>query len=240
MEAGSLASIALDFVDDIASAPDEPTVRDLLLRHCARLGFEFVIVCDLPLPGQSFAVQSCNWPQALLERYCDRLHVNDPIARHAGSRIEPFVWSEVSWDRSSGSPEQRVIDEAAAFGLHDGFVVPVVGVEGEQSCLSLAGRRACLTESDRRALHLMCLYSHYEIRRRHEPEAALPIPALSETVRDCLCYALMGHEAHAIAGRTRLSAEEIRSACREAASALRVAGTREAAVRAAVLGAICP
>ncbi|MCL4768399.1 MAG: autoinducer binding domain-containing protein [Hyphomicrobiaceae bacterium] len=240
MASDPLADFALDFVDEVTASRDEPSIRDLLLRHCARLGFEFVIVCDLPLPGQTFAVQSCNWPQPLLDRYRERLHAHDPIARHAGRSIEPFVWSEVHWDRSRNSPEQRVIDEAAEFRLDDGFVVPIVGVEGEQSCLSLAGRRSRLQDGDRRALHLMCLYAHHAIRRRRKPDSALAEVALTGAERDCLCYAFMGHEADSIARLTAFNSDEVRRACRRAAFVLGIAGSAEASVRAAVLGEIRP
>lgn len=167
MMSPSLGSIALDFVEEVTSARDDAAVSELLLGHCRKLGFEYLIICDLPMPGQSFKVQLCNWPPLLYARYSEHLYAHDPIARHAARHTEPFVWSDVHWDRSRNSPEQRVIDEVAEFGIEDGFVLPVVGINGEQSCLGLAGRRIKLCERDRGALHLMCLYVHHVVRRRH-------------------------------------------------------------------------
>jgi len=241
MMSGMLANIALDFVDEVLTAGDEATVRELLLDHCRVLGFEHLIICDLPIPGQDFQVQHCNWPKLLYARYRERMQAHDPIARHAGWSTEPFVWAEVDWDHNKSSPEQRVLDEAAEFGLEDGFVVPVVGVNGDQSCLALAGRRTTLEESDRRALHLMCLYAHHVVRRRHQKRGASDDRLrLTEVQRACLSYAFIGHDADAIAGRISLSADEVRRSCRDAARELHVAGPAEAAVRAAVLGEIHP
>lgn len=242
MNSAPLARIALDFVDEVTSVAGVTTAQDLLLEHTRGLGFDHLIVCDLPVPGQSFEAHLCNWPAAFFQHFCRSLVNHAPIMKHASRTTEPFVWSEVQWDRSRGSPEQRVMDEAAAAGLEDGFVVPVVGVKGDQSCLGLSGRPATLEDPDKRALHLMCLYAHHAARKRRTARARGESGnhSLSALQRDCLQYAFMGHNADAISERLPLSAGEVRSLSRRAANALGVFHPLEAAVRAAVLGEIRP
>jgi LuxR family quorum sensing-dependent transcriptional regulator len=241
MEPAEMARVALEFVDQVAGLDDETAVRDLLLRHSRALGFDNLIVAELAQPGEPLEVHLCTWPQGFFDLYRSQLYRDDPLARHARATTEPFVWSDAAWDRSRGSPEQRVMDEAAAFGLEDGFVVPVIGVDGDQSVVGLAGRRGALEDHERRALHLMCVYAHHTIRHRRMVGARPASPvALSPVQQDCLAHLFMGRGAGAIGSRLGLPAAGVRRACRDAARILRVTNPVEAAVKAALLGEIHP
>jgi len=242
MSSQSLARIALDFIDETITARDAAAIQELLLEHCRDLGFNHLIICDLPEPGcSSFDIQLCTWPQAFLDRFHKVHHKHDPIVRHARQTVEPFSWSEVRWDRGRGSPEQRVMDEAAEYQLVDGFVVPVVGVEGDQSCLEVSGRGSLLQGRDRHALHLMCLYAHHAVRRRRRAAPAAVVRSrLVPAQRDCLSYAFLGLDAETIADRMRLSSAEVSAVSRHAARSLGLAKPVEAAARAAALGEISP
>jgi len=230
-------SLALDFTYKVLEARSGPEVQDLLLAFARSWGFEYLVVCDLPTPGQSFKVDVCNWPEDFLEECARDLFRYDPLLRHAAQTTEPFSWSEVEWDRSRGSPEQRVMDLAASYGLKDGFVVPVVGLDGEQSLIGLAGDRAKLLDQERRALHLVCLYAHHAIKAVRKPSKHR---IQKGALQDCLAYAFVGLDTDAITERTSLSAGEVRAAWKRAQDDLGVRDPMGAAVKAAVLGAINP
>ena len=241
MPAASLSRIALEFVDRTTAAPNAAAIQEMLLEGCRRLGFDHLIICDVPDQGHtSIEVQLCTWPQELRDRFQKVHHKHDHLLHHARQTLEPFTWSEVQWDHSKGSPQQQMMDEAAEFGLVEGFVVPVVGLEGDQSCVGLAGRGGRLQDRDRRALHLMCLYAHHAVRRRRRPSRAAGPSRLTMLQRDCLAYTFAGLDAHTIADRVRLSSAEVLRASRLAASRLGLVNPLEAAARATVLGEIRP
>ena len=230
-------NVALDFTDEVAQAHSSAEVQELLLAYARNWGFEYLMVCEIPAPGQPLNFKVCNWPKEFLQEWLRDLYRHDPLLRHAAQTTEPFSWSEVEWDRSRGSPEQRVMDAAAAHGLKDGFIVPIVGLDGEQSLVGLAGDRTMMLDQERRALHMMCLYAHHAIDAIRKP----PKPLIRKSVlRDCLAYAFIGQNADVIAERTSLSADEVRAAWRWAQDALGAEGPVEAAVKAAVVGAINP
>lgn len=238
MSPSPVARIALDFVEEVSTARSAAEVQSLLLSYAQSRGFEYLMICDLPVPGQTFSIIACNWPRAWLEAFSTGLYRHSPIVRHAGQTTEPFSWSDVEWDRSRGSPERRVMDLAAAHGLKDGFVVPVIGTDGEQSCVGLAGSRTALQDQERRALHLMCLYAHHAMRTTKKRRIRHRIPGPKS--RDCLSYALLGLDAEAIADRTSLSSAQVRAIQRDAEKMLGASGPVESAVKAAMLGAIHP
>ena len=242
MSSAPIARVALDFVDDIASTSDVEAIRELLLDHSRKLGFDRLIVCELPVAGQSFQAYVCNWESGFFDRFRREMVKHGPIMKHASQTTEPFVWLDVEWDRSRHSPEQRVMDEAADAGMEAGFVVPVVGVKGDQSCLGLSGRAMALQDDERRALHLMCLFAHHAARqpRTEESAAACTGAGLTDAERDCLSYAFMGYDADGISERTVLSAGEVRALSRQAARWLGIESPAEAAVQAALLGKIQP
>ena len=124
MSSSKVAATALDFIEEVADLLDEAEIRDRLLLHAQKLGFSNMIVLDLPEPGQRLQVHLCNWPSDFYRRYFSHYYADDPLARHARGTTEPFVWSDVLWDGSRGSREQRVIDAAGEYGLEDGFILP--------------------------------------------------------------------------------------------------------------------
>ena len=75
-----------------------------------------------------------------LKRYAEqRYQLVDPVLRQMNICAEPFRWSEL---RAAATPAAlKVLDEAAGFGLKDGFALPIYGAEGSV-IRSLAGLRA--------------------------------------------------------------------------------------------------
>ena len=69
MSSAPIARVALDFVDDIASTSDVEAIRELLLDHSRKLGFDRLIVCELPVAGQSFQAYVCNWESGFFDRF---------------------------------------------------------------------------------------------------------------------------------------------------------------------------
>src|SRR5262245_3847606 len=136
---------ALDFIDATSGVNDSAQIRKALLGAIKKFGLRSFIVCDLPQPGQDLAIHLCDFPEGFIDHYVSHEHhASDPLARHARQTTEPFLWSEVQWDRTRGSAAQHVMDVRAAYGLYEGFVVSIVGVHGEHSAIGLSGPRLTL------------------------------------------------------------------------------------------------
>ena len=192
MTTAEFTKVALEFVEQVVELDDDEAVCDLLLRRARDLGFENMVVCDLPSSGRP-AKFVATWPSAFRDRYLTALYRDDPLVRYARGTVEPFSWSEATWDRSPRSREQRVMEEAAEFGLEDGFVVPVIGIGADQSAIGLSGRRIRLDAGGRRGLHMMSVFAHYAIWRRRNAIRQMSFSgSLTELQRDTLQFAVFG------------------------------------------------
>lgn len=231
--------IALEFVEQVIDLEDDGAVCDLLLQHARRLGFAEMAVCELPFVGRPLKLV-CTWPDEFRQHYLEFFYQSDPLARHARGTTEPFVWSQVNWDRSHGSPEQRVLDEAARVGLEDGFVVPVIGVDGDQSAVGLAGPRIRLDADDRRGLHLMSVFAHYAVsRRRAAVSEKLSSATLPPTEQEALKQFVFGDRCRSWE-TSRFSAREISEICHSARARFGARSLIEAGCIAFFRGEITP
>ncbi len=208
---GDVSKIALDFVDQVSDLDDESEVRELLLRYGRNFGFDYLIVAELPVRGMP-QVHLSNWPREYFDYYCKYLYHDDPLARHARRTTEPFVWSEVQWDQSKGSPAQRVMDQTREAGLSDGFVVPILGARGDQSVIGLSGRRPVLNGPDRHAMHLMCVYAHHAIRSLRQDGSRACAREATEIERTVLAHRFLARDCSmmsALLGLSKVAIERV-------------------------------
>jgi N-acyl-L-homoserine lactone synthetase len=161
---GKASHLAFDFVDGISTAGDMGALSELLLAAIEPWGFISFVMGALTrsAAGGRLGGPLCASPLSWYERYLREGYLHwDPVARHARSRVHPFLWSEVSWDRRGDPLGRRVMDEARRFGLENGLVVPMLSVGGGQNAVSLGGRPGALKPCHRQALHLICVYAHH-------------------------------------------------------------------------------
>ena len=111
-------------------------------------------------------------PQIWLDEYtAANFMAVDPVLSEVAVALQPFAWSDVARRRKLDAREERVLQHAAAHGMHDGFVVPVFGVGGNTSLVNLAGRECDLSEVTRASLTAASLYFVNQLaalRHRHE------------------------------------------------------------------------
>ena len=58
----------------------------------------------------------------------------------------------------------RVMHEARAFGMSDGFTVPVYGFDGYQACVTMGGETCDLSPDALNALHIVSLIAYSRAR----------------------------------------------------------------------------
>jgi LuxR family transcriptional regulator, quorum-sensing system regulator BjaR1 len=99
------------------------------------------------------------WPLGWQQRYhAERFVHIDPVIRHIRRSIDPFLWRE-ALDAPGRHDGRIVLEEARAFGLVEGFCVPLHHVGGGESGLSFGGERLAPSDDERTALHLIGIYA---------------------------------------------------------------------------------
>lgn len=133
------------------------------LKSCGRtFGYDAFLMGQLPQsPAQNLrdCAMLSGWPAAWEQRYQERRFVHiDPVIRQIRHSIDPFLWREAL--AASGRREGRIVlDEARAFGLAEGFCVPLHHADGSESGVSFGGERLAPSDDERAALHLIGVYA---------------------------------------------------------------------------------
>ncbi|WP_337267847.1 helix-turn-helix transcriptional regulator [Oryzifoliimicrobium ureilyticus] len=96
------------------------------------------------------AVLAQKWPAAWLQQYAEKNYAkNDPLMRHLPTVDRPFRWRGVLSKLNDGVRYSRVnklIKEAARYGLEDGYVFPIHGSHGIIGRFTIAGKPIDLTQ----------------------------------------------------------------------------------------------
>ncbi|WP_076729824.1 LuxR family transcriptional regulator [Methylobacterium radiotolerans] len=177
------------------------------------------------------------WPIEWQQRYqAERFVHIDPVIRHIRHSIDPFLWREAL--EAPGRHEgQIVLEEARAFGLVEGFCVPLHQVGGGESGLSFGGERLAPSEDERAALHLIGIYAlsaaRAILRRTADADDKLPTPAhLTDREVECLKWSASGKtawEISVILSISRRTVEQyLASAARKLDAVSRVQSVAEA------------
>ncbi|GLQ53139.1 LuxR family transcriptional regulator [Devosia nitrariae] len=192
-------------------------IRDILYRAISSYGLDRFIISGLPDRGQDVRpfVLLSGWPDEWYQRYTRLGYVHlDPVARHCFTTTLPFDWSEAGYDPTSDLPAKRVMDEAAEFGMHDGFCIPVHMEGGMQGVVSLVGSTAEVDEHSRLELHMLALYAHGRLRYLNMPGSEQPRRrAITLRESEVLKWAASGKTAGEIAVITGLSERTVNQHC---------------------------
>jgi LuxR family transcriptional regulator, quorum-sensing system regulator BjaR1 len=194
-------------------------------------GCEGFFIAGLPDPGERLDpyMLLSRWPQGWTERYLENDYVHaDPVVERFRSSSMPFTWGEAS-SHPADAGAARVMNEAPAFGLRDGFAVPIFTALGMQAGVSFFSPHALeLSAEQRGALHLIAIYAHgcaraildREAERRARPTEAgkralaKPRRTLSQRELECLRWAAAGKSAWETSTILSLSERTVKQAFR--------------------------
>lgn len=139
-----------------------------------------------PAPHLYFANTPESWHRDYLAR---NMSAVDSIVSEARRRIAPFTWAELRVDVPLPREEVPLRELVTAWGLKDGFVVPVHGPGGYLGLASLVSTRELPPPSpEHRAwLHLASFLTHERCRQLEGLNPRYqPAEPLSVRERDCL------------------------------------------------------
>lgn len=235
--------------EELALAPDAPTLRALCGEIAGSLGFEhFFYAVRLPVSlTEPYHFSLSGYPLEWRSRYDTLGYIRiDPIVQHAVRSMVPLCWDEIG---RSDTVVAAFFDDAAAHGLAHGISAPVCGRHGDLAVLSLARGSNHPLSRDAGERHRLCARLHWFATTLHEAVRRVILThdgmprvsaALSERETDCLMWAADGKTSADIARRLGITERTVLFHIESAGRKLGVSGRHNILARAVALGVIEP
>lgn len=209
MQDGPLSQV-FAFAEKVSGRKNAEAATEDLFDLAAHYGFSAYVLATFTGPGSMSApyVLSSGWDPEWQSRYLAKSYVlHDPVIVRAVRSAEPFLWGETRNDHNVTPEGLRILDEARAFKMNDGVLMPIHGPQGLIGSLMFGGERADLTPDDLRALHLagMCAYSHVmDLTKPQLPQRGSEF-GLTARETECLKWSAAGLTSGGIADKLGIS-----------------------------------
>lgn len=230
--------------EDLAGITDRTTREQIFLKHVAQFGVSRFAYLNASARLGPWYLES-NYPTEWIRHYIEHgFHEVDVVP--AESRRSPiaFHWREALAKPCYGAREQRVFHDAAAFGIHDGYTVPIHGADG-MALMSMAVDDPSLFAPGALprlyALQLMS-YTYHMAAERSVEAPAPPAHDIQLTPREAevLHWAAKGKTGWEIAHILHLAERTVTYHVENAKTKLGASTRSHAVVKAISLGLICP
>lgn len=221
-----LTNQAFDFVEVLRRAATVDEVHAIFTGIAADSGACAFIICDIP-PGfarHEGEIHASGWHPEWERKYVEKHYVEiDPVPNGVHSHLEPYFWRDLIRNEDRRSRGAVVMHEARAeYRMHDGFCIPVHGLNDIAGLVSLASheKQWCLSEREQAALHLVGLYAYEAMRRIKRPQPQGKLVRLSPRELDCVRWMAEGKTAWETSAIIGVSEETVRSYIKSAARKL--------------------
>lgn len=231
----------MELTSQLLWAEDQPSAQAAFRRIAARSGIDLYAYGN-SRAGLAHPYIDSTYPDAWVERYlAKRYQYIDPVVQESRRSHLPFAWRFII-NRSGLTPEQRrLFEEAAEYGISDGFTIPFHGADGCFASMSFAfsslGELKQAMESQTK-LKLLAVYYHTAVERLLD--ADVPVTDLSAVERQCLTWAAGGRSLGEISDLARRPEPEVAFALRSVREKLGTATTAQAVAKAIAHGLITP
>lgn len=227
------------FIDLLSAAEDPAGFSDAMAVTAADLDLSHFAYLGLPrrLHGKPCLITTYpeKWTSHYLRSRYERI---DPVIAQALQSPEPFQWGTGVPSQFSSPEQQRLLDEAAQFGIRTGFTVPIHDGRGPIAALTFAANQReapfeICVNSHARVLQLMAMYFHAHVRRKLTDEHRIGEIPLSPREFECLEWAAQGKSAWEIGCILGISRHTVASYLDNAKEKLGVRTIVQAAARLA-------
>ncbi|CAG7856292.1 hypothetical protein MCAMS1_00715 [biofilm metagenome] len=235
-----------DSLHNFSTAKSIEELTELCRFHCRQLGFDhFIYALRVPTFFADSRLLLINgYPENWVEHYFEQgFNTDDPVLAYCGKHIIPIQWHDLACTRSS--PGERVMHEAADFGLKTGISMPVHSLQGELGILSFVlnqdfkcGRE--VTEHARPYIQLLAAHLHEAVRRVAGLIENNNKPQLTLREQECLRWAADGKTSWEIAQLLRMSERTVNFHLNNAMLKLDVCNRQHAVAKATLQGLIHP
>ncbi|MDA9433555.1 LuxR family transcriptional regulator [Bradyrhizobium sp. CCBAU 51627] len=223
------------FIDLLSSAESAADFSHAMSVTAAALDLSCFAYLALPQGQRGKPRLISTYPPRWTSRYLENHYEDiDPVVMQALKDPEPFTWGIHA--KGTSLDQQRLLDEAAQFGIRFGFTVPIHDGRSPIAALTFAADQrhapfaACVT-SHGRVLQLMAMYFHAHVRRKLSNE--LIINGLSRRELECLQWAAQGKSAWEIGRILNISRNTVAYYLENAKEKLGVRTVVQAATRLA-------
>ena len=192
-----VTSRAWSFIKSIEDSDDEATIRRLLLKRAAPLGFKWAFAGRVPrvttkprdVPSH---VLFQEFPDGWAERYNKNHYaLRDPVVRHLRRQQSPFKWCESYAAETRREDVKLIGGEAAAFGLRTGYVIPIQLIGGVLAAVSFGATHVDLQPEGLAELAFAANFAiGHLLRLRHSPKDR--DGAVTPRERECILWASEG------------------------------------------------
>lgn len=227
---------AFAFIEKLDQPQDVPSLRDAFQALIGKFGFESYFIGDPSQPHvlRKDRIWATTRPEGWIKRYAEqRYQLVDPLLRRMAVSAQPFRWSDM---RGTATPaEQKLFDDASAFGLNDGFALSIYDAQGAPIGVSVGGKHYALGKREEALLRLTTLYFHAKFASLRQPPSAPPkVVKLTPRERECLSWVASGKTDWEISQILNISEQTTHEYVQNAISKLNAA-TRAQAVAVAML-----
>lgn len=186
------------FLDRLTECVDETDLREAMAvtARMLELGAYAYLALSIERKSQPKLISNypANWAAHYLKNGYDGI---DPVIERAAADQEPFHWGgEFAFDGMS-KHQQKVLDEAAEFGIRQGLTVPVHDGRGNIAAVTFAAdeRISAFTRiagKYEQGLQLIATCFHMEVRKRIGNGTTVDGIRLTMREFECLQWAARG------------------------------------------------
>jgi LuxR family transcriptional regulator, quorum-sensing system regulator BjaR1 len=195
------AGEALELLNRIQTTQSKNELTEAMQHVAKRFGFRAFAISHYCVRNAEDCVDLllAALPEAFGERFVTENYGGmNPISRRARQSDVPFYWHDVTYDRDTEPKAAKIMDEAAAAGLVDGFCIPVHMPEGGRGLVSFLGGPVTLSDDGRLALQALGLAGHAQVLHLATFDAGRT-PKLTAREREVLRWTAAGKTADATA-----------------------------------------
>lgn len=212
---------------DASSSPDRAIAvfQGVLNRY----GLHSFLITGLPVPQDSEwhrAILHDGWASEWFTRYESEGHfLYDPCAARSRLAAKPFLWHELRAGRLT-TRASLVMDEAAEFGMKDGFCVPIHMPLSGPAVVTAASDRMEIPPGTMPLIETLCVHLFRRISRLESKSSTEECKPLTPRERELLQWSAEGKSADDIScilGVTTNTVESHHRNIREKLNAINVA-----------------
>lgn len=234
------------FIAGLQTSRDIDSLRAVLVDAGRDLGLTALAYVGFDEPGRSEPLYISNYPDRWTDRYIGRQYSRiDPVIERAGQDFMPFYWTCPDDIGSVPRAQQQLFEEAREHDIACGFTVPIHDSAGRTASFNVAAATTpsdfqAIVEANRPILHLMGIYFHAHAKEKSSPANDARRVKLSPREIDCLDWSAKGKSHADIAIILGLARRTVKFHIENAMRKFGVTTTRQAIVRATMLGFIAP
>ncbi len=188
-----LTDTGYQLVEHLERQRDAPALLASFQRLVLAFGMDSFCIGDPSHPDvrREDRRWGASFPVGWYVRYIGQNHLaHDPVVIRMNQDSAPFRWSDLR--EQAKARGLRVLDEAAQFGLKDGFAVPIHRSDGSVIGISIATTSYDLSTRETLALQMASYFLHARLASLRAPRPLRPAPGLTPRERECLKWVAAG------------------------------------------------